>query len=892
MRRWIALLTAGLMMVSTAVVAHAVPEPGPSPSVAAPAGRAGDRPHPPRPHRVPKTIDGRIEDWTGTSAMVGGVSAMSAGEFVYQDYIYDDAGAAIGAAVGAQAAGRGANSKTFGTYLYPTDMARYRSNAADLFQLRAARDGDRVAFLVVLNTLVEPDTTVVGIALGSPTSPRVAWPLGAQLSTPADHVLTLWGTGGRWDDTPLADVGGTIAVDTDTNAMEVSLPLSLVGSAFRAYVATGLWSGTGWTSVGTTRSETAPEGGDGTAPNVFNVGFRHDETDVDPAQSWEDGSYWFERSQAAALAAGNVDKYFADVDLTAPDQPAPAVTGLQQVIYRLSATPAPHEGLIEIGVNRNNDHPVDAGRGRGCSLTTLPVPSCAAFSLVGPWQPYAAYVPPGGYDRMSVWLHGGSYALNYTMVRKVQQQLGDEIGAVLVEPVALGPSSWFTDEAQLAVIEAMGDAQQRFHVDPSLTAVGGISMGGYGANRLLVTNPDLFAGGVLHSAAVGDATHDYGGTSYEDAYNPGQGNPVDLLENNRNHRIQFIHGIPDQSAFYALLELELQRLDELGYPHEVLSHPTWQHTTVFTVNDWRREAAFISSLHGDADPPHVTYSTSEAWWRPDVSPGLVFDRAYWVSGLRVRDTSQGLHSLGTVDAVTLGLGKSEPVTAAIPAAFFTGPPAPYLRTGREIVGATKPSPANQFTTSLTNLSAVAFDLARMGVTTATDFAADVTTDGPVELRLVGAAPATVEGAPAAIDGGDVVVSLPEAGTYRLTVGNPPPPGGGGGEPPPPSRGDAGLVTDCGVTQDPGQYSFVAVPPTGTSGTNVTSGDGSARVSSPGTGSYYVVGTGADGVHAYGRRDGSSEVGEPDRGEAHDVTIGPDPWACVAVPAAGVGIQGP
>lgn len=44
----------------------------------------------------------------------------------------------------------------------------------------------------------------------------------------------------------------------------------------------------------------------------------------------------------------------------------------------------------------------------------------------------------------------------------------------------------------------MRDAQAHYpRIDASLTTIGGISMGGYGALKLLEDRPDLFGGGIL-----------------------------------------------------------------------------------------------------------------------------------------------------------------------------------------------------------------------------------------------------------------------------------------------------------------------------------------------------------------------------------------------------------
>ena len=72
------LLVAALAMVAGDALARRPDRPGRPPRVAA------------------KVVDGLLDDWTGVSPMVAGVSTVSHGEFVHQDYIYDDTGATVG----------------------------------------------------------------------------------------------------------------------------------------------------------------------------------------------------------------------------------------------------------------------------------------------------------------------------------------------------------------------------------------------------------------------------------------------------------------------------------------------------------------------------------------------------------------------------------------------------------------------------------------------------------------------------------------------------------------------------------------------------------------------------------------------------------------------------
>ena len=711
---------------------------GPLPAQAAPADGAAEA--------VVPVIDGRVSDWVGASPMIGGQSVVSQGEFIYQDYIYDDLGANLEhARLPNDSLRMATRAGGGGTYYYPNDPGRYASNAADIFQFRAKEVGDRVNLLVRLTTLVEPDSTVVGIALGDDDPTLHEWPLGAGISTPGmRHMLTVWGAGGSFDGQSLEAAGIDLAVSVEDNAFELSLPADLVGTQFRAYVAAGLWDPQAgrWMEVGSTRTESAPGGGDGAHPNIFNVAFRHNESTAQPGPNWLQSNWWWDRAQANALTRHDIDDYFADIDLTAADTPEQRITGFHQRIYRSDVTVAPHEGVSEVGGASEEMHP---------ALIWYQ-------HFVGPWQPYNIYIPEV-YDRMTVLIHGSGISMFGSWMPGIRAQLGDENRSILVDPLARGVTNGYVDWSHLAVLEAMDDAQTHYTVDPTRTVIGGVSMGGLGTSRLLGLNPDLFAGGIIWSGCAGNA----GYCTWDKA-------PIDLFGNYRNLETLIHHGGTDYLLPPYMATQNAAELERLGYPYELYMHPTAGHTTFMNWDHWHREAAFIRRQVADPNPPHVTYRTSEAWWSPEISPRLVFDHAYWVSDLRVRDTALAEKAYGTVDATTSGLGGSDLVTRPATPSASAGPPAAYTFSGRTADAQGTPiAKANRFTATLTNLRVAGFDLARMGLTTDSALTATVTTDGATDVRLRGAGPVSVSGASSEQDGDDVVIHLAAAGTHELTL---------------------------------------------------------------------------------------------------------------------------
>jgi hypothetical protein len=356
-----------------------------------------------------RSVDGRVDDWRGATSGYGGTWQVSAGEFVYQDHLFDD----LGADTGMRGEQHGTTGAPKGDYRYPTDEHRYGHNAADLLELRLADDGRHLWVLARLGTLKAPDTTVVAVGLDVDGDKRTGggnWPHGAGVSaTGADVVLTLWGTGGTV--TRLGEGGGPpvpiahVAAETANahNAIEARVPRTVLGGAQRLQVwaASGLWddAASSWTAVPTApASATAPGGGRvDVESRAFNVAFRDHET----------GSFMEER-QAAALVSGDISEFHAVVDRSlllrggdAPYEVEPGRFYVAVVDQRFSIPPH-HEGLSYDGV---------PGRFTGAGGAAL----TQTFGFYGRHQPYGLYVPStyGRSARLPAALvlhgHGGSH---------------------------------------------------------------------------------------------------------------------------------------------------------------------------------------------------------------------------------------------------------------------------------------------------------------------------------------------------------------------------------------------------------------------------------------------------------------------------------------------------
>src|SRR3989454_2145477 len=129
--------------------------------------------------------------WKASPILVSGAAAYRKGEFLYQDYLFDDSGAQQTSDPGDPRTGGNLFSRPNGTYTYPTDP-RYAANAADLVELRVKPLRRATAFRVTLNTM--KDLSLVGATIAIGDSPQaLPFPHGAGVSAPAQFFLTWHG---------------------------------------------------------------------------------------------------------------------------------------------------------------------------------------------------------------------------------------------------------------------------------------------------------------------------------------------------------------------------------------------------------------------------------------------------------------------------------------------------------------------------------------------------------------------------------------------------------------------------------------------------------------------------------------------------------------------------
>src|SRR5579884_1752788 len=174
------------------------PPPPPPGSTSSLYSGPGPRPGPSilyaRPVTAPELTNTGI--WHAPPILVSGATAYRDGEFLYQDWIYDDTGAREAPDPNDPRSSGNLFSKPNGTYTYPTGPG-YDSNAADLVEFRVKPTAHATAFRITLNTLTSPRLIAFSIAIGGRPGHAIPFPDGANVSAPANMFLTVHPAGHR-----------------------------------------------------------------------------------------------------------------------------------------------------------------------------------------------------------------------------------------------------------------------------------------------------------------------------------------------------------------------------------------------------------------------------------------------------------------------------------------------------------------------------------------------------------------------------------------------------------------------------------------------------------------------------------------------------------------------
>jgi dienelactone hydrolase len=712
---------------------------------------------PPAQAETSHLADGNLADWVGQPTMLAGRSQVSKGELIYTDYLYDDYGPDVDG-IPNQPQFRSTLAPKSGDYGYPDDSARYGYNAADLRELRIAVDKSALHALIALQTMKASDASVATIAIDADNNPATGagnWPDGAGLTTPgADYFITVWGSGARLTDSAGHTTALREATNTDANAFEVDVPLSLL----RALCGKArVWVGTGLAAPGGTYMSRQA----GATP-VYDLGFQG-------AETYSLTSHWSDQRQSKALASGDLGAFAGALpagDLVAgrtrPFQLAP---GYYNRIFRSNYTYG--EGIV-------------------LKQPTAPpgsVSGTADPQFLGRYQPYGLYIPKG-YDSSHptpLLLDGHSLDVNlneYAAVGPNQfPQLGDQRGSLIITPLARGIDTWYLNAGLIDVFEAWRDASAGYNTDPDRTSITGYSMGGYMTYRLGLLMPDAFARAAVYVGPPAYYQWPYPLPVQSTPEWQVRGNTNLIVDNGLDLPFEINGGNADELVPVSGVVHQADTFKAAGDPYRFYHHVGDDHFSFILTNQWghTRDWLGVPAAKRNLSPVRVRYKRYPSM---DVSGIPPFDGAYWVDSMVLR-SAPAVASFGRIDATTFALGGREPqlvdegTTPYVPG---QGGATPATVTGQHYVGGAPIVRRNAFTATLTNLSSLLFRTARMGLDPTHEVRATLSGDGTTQLRFTGPWPqitATVDGVPVPASGGpsgaSVSAPLPSGGPHLLVI---------------------------------------------------------------------------------------------------------------------------
>ena len=645
------------------------------------------------------------------------------GVYVYTDYAFDDRGADTDGMAG-------------GDFTYP-EGSPYEGNGADLVELRLGRDGAYVLVGARVNTMILGDVPVVAIGIDDGSAPLLdaPWPFDAGVHAAGVRtVVTLHASGATVTDLstgssavfPVTVANDTASADRQLeNTLTARIPAAALGAgtSWTLRAAAGLRGEGGWVHPG----------GD-SVPAPYDLAFVANEAFTN----------WQQNVQAGILASGDLAAASRTVDLDTVNQPAPIAPGRYTRIYR-----SQYEERFGEGKGTWALRPVE-----GLENTAA---APLGDDLRGLFVPYSIWIPEA-YDGSTptplvFQLHGftgGHLGLGSWADGTI------DVPAIALHPSGRAGSNFWIAEGELDVLESFADVKARYAVDEDRVIASGVSMGGFGTYKMVARYPDLFAAAVS-IIGTGESEHALWPEPLDQAQrerlfskNMAAGQR-EMLENALHVPFRNFNGQIDWLVNNAFAQRDIQRFEELGYDYEYSGFTKRHHETVepFTnvlyhqVLDGCAAPATGCEAHPgpsggfvrDENPARVVYETHPFHFFPEL--GLVYDRAYWVSGLEVRDDS-GDAAYGGIDVTSFALAAKlhgDPTSLPQELRFYAPTNDPYHFRGLHR-SPTPETPANEIRASLRNLAAATLDLDRAAIDTEA-FALEIAGDGPTLLALSG-----------------------------------------------------------------------------------------------------------------------------------------------------------
>lgn len=643
------------------------------------------------------------------------------GEYQYTGYAYDDDNN--------QAA-------------YPADFNRYGNNSANLIEFRIAPYSGGTLYRFTFNTLMQKDSTIATVAFNTDRNAKTgssALPKDPGLPFPGtDQALTVWGTGAQWSQYAGSTWRSTdvkVTTDLKANQMTIEVPnsVSRPSGDWKATLATGLYdpAAKGWLAI---------EGNSVNKTNIINLGFRFNECRVTGGPSGGyNGAPWEHMETALLAGTPTAFEHTIHFEWLAKRKSYDNIPTRGQFIRMAPSFLAggiANEGNVPTGISSVDELGTEATTAKYRFYTEgKKRPGAFGTQYFSPLQPYVIFIPehyePGKPTRLTFWLHpdGGEY-YGFGSTYDIPKVWGDARNSIMIDPLARSYTNFFMEEEEQALFEAWNDVARHYTLDPDRTVMSGGSGGGLGSLNAGVKWPGLFASVV---AVVPGGQRGI--------YVPGlsDGDTVlnDWLPNFRNLPIYVVSDMFSELTFYPGQVQNMLGPTELGNSMEQLKYRYLFKSVAkdhLLIDASRPDAAsWMGDRKRELRPFHVTYVRQPSNDTP--AAGLVHDKSFWVSKLQIRDRSEHT-SKGTIDAISLGFGLTDPDTKLETPDVYTDAPGNFYATVERTWGAPKPAPReDKLVITATNIKSVTIDTKAAHLTCKAKVV--VHSDGPLDVTLLG-----------------------------------------------------------------------------------------------------------------------------------------------------------
>ena len=746
---------------------------------------------------------GKVHEWRGEAAMVSNFGWVRSGEFIYQDYLYDDHGpnadkishtdAPLGAAVrggdptNPRTGSSGGQVRHAGDYFYAADDSGYYLNVADLIEFRATRRGEDVYYLFRMAALAAEDDAVIGVCIdtdGRMETGLVDWPFEAGLSQAlgCDLHLTVHGTGTQVTDasgtiTSLKELGGATRADVEANTIEVRVPVAVAdpgAGTWRYWVASGVWDAAAGTWLQVLPSPSNPgspiaTGGGIGVPMIWDL----------LSNNFEPNTYWREERQADDLARNDISKHFVDVDFgrlaNGVDDPEPELTGVIDRIYIAEHSMEPNEGVRFQAVSLGPRNYIYYGDYQPYAVvipetyyqqleqdpaTTLPFDLCL-HPLNGNHHVEIYYAEVEAQRNYVAGVTGTTEHTGYLGFSAYEGQINRQ-NLIYACVVGRGEAVGFTGgNGMVDALEVMREVRKHYRTDIDQTTVHGISLGAIGSWYMSTLYPDMFSA-VLPSIFTGSTGH------LTNLYNLPAFYTIGTFD-------QFAQGVTaGDNVADSMIELGNEFL---YYRHLLRFHEL----SLGNEGNPFAEPLFYSRRRVE-NPARVRFIHDAGRYSEKIPDD---GGAYWVEAMASREDGES-----TIDVTSLGRADELPADQVVFDGLYENTREGYQARMRgllrmnpeEFAEAWQPEQfqegwreldlqvthtelerepvQNAFRLSSTNLGSAALNVDRMRLDPTSAITAIVQGDGELELTLRGAFPASVE---VTLDGQAVASSISQDG---------------------------------------------------------------------------------------------------------------------------------